>query len=107
MWDFAARFFQRSDHYVQMDSMQHGKFRITDAVIRKRGRAAAATSVSTHLQFLSRFSARNFSRFWTRIATSSAQSNTVCSFLYSFSRHSFFLKRSEEHTSELQSQSNL
>src|SRR6266487_2921177 len=32
------------------------------------------------------------SQFWMRIVTSSARSNTACSFLCSFSRRSFYLK---------------
>ena len=73
-------------------STRSGRFPITDAIIRNRGRAAPATSVSRRSRFQIRFSARNSCRFWTPIVTSNARLNTACSFSCSFSRRSFSSK---------------
>ncbi len=66
--------------------MRTGRFPITVAIIRNRGRAETGTNVLRAKPFRNRFSARTFCRSWTRIATSNARSNTACSFSCSCSR---------------------
>src|SRR6266478_44259 len=56
MWAFAAHFFQPNAHCVQMDSIRNGRFRMTDAIIRNRGQAEPATSVSRRKPFQIHFS---------------------------------------------------
>jgi hypothetical protein len=77
--DFEARFFPQIDRFARTVSTQNGRFRTTGEINRNRGRAAPATSVSRHRRFQIRFSGPNFCRFWTRIVTSNARLNTVCS----------------------------
>ena len=69
MLDFAARFFQPNDHYVQMDSMRSGKFHITGATIRNRGQAVPVMSDSRRNPFQIHFSERSSCRSWMRIVT--------------------------------------
>ena len=89
---FSRNFFRQTDRCVQTVSMPRGKFRITDAITRNRGRAALATSGSIRSRFQIHFSERNFYRSWMRIVTLNVPSNMACSSLCSFSRRSFSLK---------------